>query len=147
MAFLTIIKKHRNPKSGIDKGYDGQEWINLSTNTVFKCIDACSRIWRVEQGNTTGTELTSSGTLTVDQAGQYIGVNSGTDVDITVPADVFNPGDEMTFEQEGLGVITFVESGTSIQSFEDSKTTAGKGSVVTLRCKESNVFTLFGLLI
>ena len=151
MALVTIIKKNRDPISGADKGNDGQEWINLLTNIVFKCTDKGTRLWElVGSKSIISDTITTGKTIELNDVGTLTPINSGIDVNITIPPESttnFIAGDTIRYKQFGLGEIIIVAgAGVTIDSYEDSVNSAGINAVIELEYMGSDLWTLTGLL-
>ena len=83
--------------------------------------------------------------LTAADNGKIITVNSGTAVDVTVGTAVGAAGFSCTVIQLGAGQVTFVASGTTLNSANGLKISAQHGAA-TLFCYTTNTFNVAGNL-
>jgi hypothetical protein len=71
------------------------------------------------------------------------GTTAGT---ITVPANVFNPGETLTVVQTGSGQLTLTQSGTTLNSQGNKLKLNGQYSSAQLVCTATNTFLVIGNL-
>jgi hypothetical protein len=76
-----------------------------------------------KQRATTGTTSGTTYTLALADANNIVTTTSASGVTVTVPASVFNAGDNITILQEGAGQVTF-SAGTSVTVVSTGATTA-----------------------
>jgi len=115
----------------------------FTSNLQFEVMDAGSL-----QVPITLSEETASFDVTNEMlsGSEYIEVNSGSAVTITVPPALSATG-PLVVEATGAGVVSFAAgAGVTINSFGGLLDIAGQYAVVTLMPKGSNTYTLFGQL-
>ncbi len=104
--------------------YDGTNWLKLVVEKGIK-------------------EITADYTLTANDDGFAITVNSATDINITIPSGL-DIGFKTTIYQSGAGKATFIESGTTIKNRLSRFRTAGLDAGVGILCTNANTFHLTG---
>lgn len=126
------------------------EWAALAPGTPGEVLTTqgagSNPAWTASaSGDITITEETSafSVTNTMLGGGQYIECNFSSPSDITVPSGLTG-SEPARFESTGSGEVTFLESGTTINSKDGNLTIDGQYGVVTLVPKGSDVYTLWG---
>ena len=93
------------------------------------------------------TTVTASYTLTTRDIGRIVTVNSASNVNITVPTGLTsNLGEKFKIGviQSNAGVVTFVASGTTINSFNAWLRTGGQHAFAAVMPTATNTFLLYG---
>lgn len=84
-------------------------------------------------------------TFVATDAGKHKRFTSATDVTVTVPADVFEPGDRIRMTAAGTGVVTLVEdTGVALNSRDNALASAGQMAVFEIECVAANEFDVLG---
>lgn len=106
----------------------------MATPTTFRYENGLSRVVNLQTGNYT---------LTPDDNGALVIINSGTGKTITVP-QYLPVGFTCTVIQGGAGQITFAESSTNINNVSSHTKTSGQYAEVSLTSSGVDEFILAG---
>lgn len=112
-------------------------------------LDSDSKVLAA-QASSAIVSKTASFTLTLADAGRFIGVNSSSDVTATIPANAsvaFPVGTEVEIAQLGSGAVTIAgASGVTIDSLDSMLSIAGQYANVCLKKIGANEWLLAGAL-
>jgi hypothetical protein len=101
--------------------------------------------WRVYGDNAQLSLKSTNFTLSLEDAGKTIDIDSSSNITVTIPANIFLMGTQIAFIRSGVGRVIFrAASGVTLNSKNGNNTIAAQWSAATLIQKSSNTWILIG---